>query len=422
MVMKASGKLSALISGSGIFIATYDLAAISIALLVLGKQWNLNGGQEALLGSAALIGSVVGGIIAGLFADRFGRRIMLLGDFITYVVASAGSALSPGLYWLVAFRFIIGLGIGADFAVVFPYLAESRSPEGRGRSMATVMMAANFGMILAYGLGGLFISFGTTGWRYVLAAGGIIAVPALILRERMPESREWLEKRKRSFRHIFESFSEKDRKTVAVTSIAWFSYQVSDQGLSLFLPLLLFSTLGTGYSASSYGSLLIKAVTIPAAVVTVILIDRVGRKPLQTSGFLGRGLSLIAMAFLLLEFGGSYRVLEIALLLITYFFGAMGPDKTIVISPAEQFDTEKRGTGQGISESFGRLGGLVGVSGYSMLSATYGSWSGIMFFGIFAVTGYLVSLAFMRETAPARILAEPDSKAAAQIGNEMSEH
>ena len=85
-----SGILETTLAGSGIFIATYDLAAISVALLVLGKAWKLNGFELSLLGSAALFGAITGSAVAGIFADRFGRRALLVGDFIAYVAASIG--------------------------------------------------------------------------------------------------------------------------------------------------------------------------------------------------------------------------------------------------------------------------------------------------------------------------------------------
>lgn len=389
------------ISGSGILIASYDLAAISIALLVLTKQWKLDGAQTALLGSSALIGAILGGVSAGLLADRFGRKSLLILDFITYIVASIGSAVAPDYTWLVIFRFIVGIGIGADFAVIFPYLAETRPVGSRGKSMAIVMLAANFGMVIAYGLGGAFLLLGPYGWRLVLATGGFIAIPMLMLRSRISESGPWVRKRTKSLRKIIKSFDKSDRKKVTFTSLAWFSYQVSDQGLSLFLPIILLTTLNLGNSGSAFGSLLVKAVTIPAAVLTVYFIERVGRKKLQTVGFMGRAIPLIAIAALLVFFGTAYAWIEITMLLIAYFFGAMGPDKTIVISPSEQFSTEKRGTGQGISESFGRLGGLIGVAGYGILSVAYGPWAGLLLFGGFALFGFFITRLYMKETASA---------------------
>ncbi len=386
------------ITGSGIFIATYDLAAISVALLVLDKAWNLSGTEIAILGSSAIIGAIIGSVSAGVFADRFGRRILLLSDFAAYVFASLGSAMSPNYAWLVVFRFIVGMGIGADFAVIFPYLAETRPAESRGKSMASVMMAANFGMVLAYGLGALFISGNPAGWRYVLAAGGFMAVPVLLLRSRIPESILWKKKREKTILGILKSLNRRTQRDVVVTSFTWLSYQVGDQGLSLFLPLILVTSLGIGDVTASYGSLLVKAITIPAAVLTIFLIDRVGRRPLQVYGFLGRAIPLIIMSLLLALYGAGNSAILVALLLLAYFFGALGPDKTVVISPAEQFSTEHRGTGQGISESIGRIGGLIGVAGYSFLSAMYGAWAGILLFGIFAILGLVLSTLFMKET------------------------
>ncbi len=408
---KTDRKFTTAITGSGIFIATYDLAAISVALLVLKKAWNLSGPEIALLGSSAILGSVVGSALAGIFADRFGRRVLLLTDFAAYVFASLGSAVSPDYAWLVGFRFIVGMGIGADFAVIFPYLAEIHPVESRGRKMATVMMAANFGMILAYGLGGVFISGNPDGWRYVLAAGGLMAVPMLALRSRIPESALWRKRRRKTVTGILRSLNRKSRKVLAVTSITWLSYQVGDQGLSLFLPLILVASLGLGDAAASYGSLLVKAVTIPAALLTILLIDRIGRRPLQVYGFLGRAIPLLTISAILALYGTESPVILVILLLLAYFFGAMGPDKTVVISPAEQFSTEHRGTGQGISESAGRIGGLIGVTGYSILSAIYGAWAGILLFGIFATAGLVVSILFMRETAgrtPINAIAFPE--------------
>lgn len=332
-----------------------------------------------------------------MLADRFGRRILLIGDFLAYVVASVGSAFAGSFVVLFIFRFIVGIGIGADFAVAFTYLSEITPSTTRGMSMATVMMAANFGMILAYGLGGAFLNVSDQGWRYVLAAGGLLAVPVILLRGGIYESEAWMRHKHSRFVDIVKGLNRKELKKVFVSSAAWFSYQVGDQGLSIFLPILLLTTLGTDDSLSSYGSLLVKSVTIPAALLTVLLIERIGRKPLQIYGFLGRFILLFILSGVLLYYGGRQGVLEIIILLLAYFFGAMGPDKTTVISPAEQFNTDVRATGQGITESVGRFGGIVGVFGYGILSVSVGAWAGIVFFGVFALIGFGVSM-FMKET------------------------
>ncbi len=73
--------METILAGSGIFIATYDLAAISVALLVLGKAWKLNGFDLSLLGSAALFGAIAGSATAGIFANSFPKACQPGGRF-----------------------------------------------------------------------------------------------------------------------------------------------------------------------------------------------------------------------------------------------------------------------------------------------------------------------------------------------------
>ena len=384
-----------IILGSGIFIATFDLAAISIAMLVLKSIWNLSPLTVTLIGAAALIGAIFGGFLGGLLADKFGRKGILFLDFLGYFIASSLSAISPNAYWLILFRLIVGFVIGADFAVSFALMAEIRPAKTRGRDMALVMMTANFGMVLAYGIGGFFLGINNSGWRYVLASGAILSLPILLMRTRIRESESWKEKRHHTIGNILKYLRQNHTGDVAFSSVSWFSYQVGDQGLSIFLPILLSSLLFIGPSDASYSSLIVKSVTIPAAIITVLLIERIGRRSLQVWGFLGRTVSLFLLAFMLIMLPDTFLYAKVLFLFTAFFFGAMGPDKTIVIAPSEKFDSSVRGTGEGISESSGRFGGLMGILGYGLLTPFLGDGGGIMFFAIFALIGLITTLIFM---------------------------
>lgn len=384
-----------IILGSGIFIATFDLAAISIAMLVLKSIWNLSPLTVTLIGAAALIGAIFGGFLGGLLADKFGRKGILFLDFLGYFIASSLSAISPNAYWLILFRLIVGFVIGADFAVSFPLMAEIRPAKTRGRDMALVMMTANFGMVLAYGIGGFFLGINNSGWRYVLASGAILSLPILLMGTRIRESESWKERRHHTIGNILKYLRQNHTGDVAFSSMSWFSYQVGDQGLSIFLPILLSSLLFIGPSDASYSSLIVKSVTIPAAIITVLLIERIGRRTLQVWGFLGRTVSLFLLAFMLIMLPDTFLYAKVLFLFTAFFFGAMGPDKTIVIAPSEKFDSSVRGTGEGISESSGRFGGLIGILGYGLLTPFLGDGGGIMFFAIFALIGLITTLIFM---------------------------
>ncbi|NMP22330.1 MFS transporter [Sulfobacillus harzensis] len=85
--------------GAGIFIGTYDTAAISAALPRLAALWHLSSEAVAALGSAPLLGMIAGSLLAGLYADRWGRRTLLLADFIAFGLAAFASGLASNYDW-----------------------------------------------------------------------------------------------------------------------------------------------------------------------------------------------------------------------------------------------------------------------------------------------------------------------------------
>ena len=388
----------------GIFIGTYDVAAMAVVLPRILNLWHPSALGLTLLTSSTFVGMIAGSLGAGLLADHWGRRVVLLIDFAAYGLAGAVSALSSDLTCLTVCRVIVGLAIGADYAVVFPYLVEYLQPERRGRVMAWALWVANFGMLTAYTLGALTLT-STNGWRIPLAIGALLVLPLLWLRRFLPESALWQNHRISSLRETLVSFrSRRLWRPLLWSSVIWLSYQVSDQGLSLFLPLMLVTMFSFTVATAAWHSVLIKAITIPAAFFTVMTIERWGRRPLQILGFWGRGLSLVLLGFGLwlpssspLSVNQNFWVAS-SLLAIAYAAGAWGPDKTTVITVAEQASTEVRATTQAISEASGRFGGLIGVVGYSLLASWYGPAIGLIFFGIMAVVGAVISQVTLRET------------------------
>ena len=122
-----------------------------------------------------------------------------------YGVAGAVSALSPALTFLTIGRLIVGLGIGADYAVAFPYLVEYLQPERRGRVMAWTLCAANVGMLSAYALGALTL-ISPNGWRIPVGIGAVWVIPLLWVRRILPESALWQNHRISSLRQTIASF------------------------------------------------------------------------------------------------------------------------------------------------------------------------------------------------------------------------
>jgi len=381
------------LAGSGILIGSYDLAAISVAFDPLRTQWHLSASVVTTLGTATLVGMLVGSLLTGVMADRFGRRRLLLVDFVLFVSASALSALAPSFPVLAAARLACGVAIGMDFAVVFPFVAETAPLPRRGRAMAWIMWAANFGTLGAYGVGAIALHFlPRDGWRVALGLGAVLALPVLALRAGLDESADWDVARLPSIRSIARTATARiRRRSLLAVSATTFLYQVGDQGLGLVLPLLLATVLASTAASGAGSAAAVKAVTIPAATLTVLGIDWIGRRWLQLVGFAARGLVFVALGTLLVVSEHLPGVVVVSLLAAGYFFGAAGPDKTTVIVPAESSPTAVRGSSQGISQASGRLGGIVGVTLYGVLATIAGPGAGLLLFGAAALAGAAVT-------------------------------
>lgn len=395
-------KSQSVIAGAGILLSSYDMGLMAMVLVTLKHIWRLQGWELSMVASITSIGMILGSLAGGVLADRYGRRGVLMWDYVCFLGAALVSALSPNIWWLLGARLIVGFGVGADFAISFAFLTEVCPIERRGRTMAWVMWVANFGTVIAYGIGSWLISLGVgSGWRITLATGVVLAIPLIVLRSRVVESPLWQRApHHNSVKSAFHYFSrDKMRQTLQVAQGSYFLYQITDQGLGMFLPLIMISLFGSSIADASWSSVIVKSVTIPAALCTVWLIDRWGRRPLQILGFSGRALALITLGTLFLCFHHIPLVIVAILMIATYFFGPAGPDKTIVIAPAEQFSTSWRGTGEGLSEMAGRIGGVVGIAGYGFLSSVFGVGAGLLFFGIACALGALLSLR-LHETCP----------------------
>jgi predicted MFS family arabinose efflux permease len=385
----------------GLLAASYDITAISVVLVHLEHLWHLTQGQVATLTAAPLVGSVAGSLLAGVFADRFGRRLILLVDFATFVVAAALAAFATGYGSLLLWRAVMGLGIGADFAVVFPYLAEAVAPRWRGATMAFVLWINDIGQVVAYGAGSLLVGLGPNGLRWVLLVGAGIGAAVLVARRALPESEPWRRERLASVARISRLALRLDelRKTGS-SAVLWFLHQVTGQGLTLFLPLIIAILWSQGASQSGLTAIVVKLLSLAAGGATILVIDSWGRRPLQVVGFLGRGLALLVLGGLLVLGLVMPAWISGVLLAMALAFGAMGPDKTTVITTAERFPTPIRSTGEGEAEMLGRVGGVAGVLLFGLVGAGRGLGLTILVFAAVALAGALLTVLTLPETAP----------------------
>src|SRR4051812_16473254 len=169
----------------------FDLASIGFIAPAIKTEWGITPAQLAPLFGAGLFGLMLGALIIGPFADRFGRRAILIFSVLFFGVASLLSAFSPNLAVLIVLRFMTGVGIGGAMPSAVTLTSEY-CPEGRRSFLVTLMFC---GFTLGSALGGVVASqiVADYGWRSVLVIGGVLPLLlAPVLWRLLPESLRFL--------------------------------------------------------------------------------------------------------------------------------------------------------------------------------------------------------------------------------------
>ena len=177
--------------GAGMFWDAFEIYLQGGVLASLAASGWSTAAQNANFISATFAGMVVGAWGAGILGDRFGRRFSYQFNLLIFAGGSLVAALAPSMGWLIATRFIIGLGLGAEIVVGYVTLSEFVPPASRGRWAAGLALLANSALFLS-GLIGSFV-IPTVGWRWMFVLVGVGGLVIWWMRKKMPESPRWLE-------------------------------------------------------------------------------------------------------------------------------------------------------------------------------------------------------------------------------------
>ncbi|MHB1435821.1 MAG: MFS transporter [Acidimicrobiales bacterium] len=439
-----------LISGMGFFTDAYDLFVIGIivALFAFFQPFPINGtlvtlhffghplvitGLE-LLGAMAIFGAGLGPFVFGRLGDKFGRKTVYGIEMIILIAGAILSALAWSFVALLAFRFILGIGIGGDYPMSATIMSEYSNVKSRGRLIGTVFAMQGFGLLAGVVLGvGLLAAFPHSldlVWRVLLGVGAIPAAAVYFYRRRLPETPRYTlfvdgnaQQTARvvgkltgtsvtatsstpSYQGSYGRFLSRYWPLIVGTAVSWFLFDMSFYGTSIYSSTLL-SALSLNVNAGltqvqhlvvaeEYLALITIMFTIPGYWIAVALIDSAGRKTLQVVGF-----GVMAFAFALLGFFPSLIALGapfVAIYGLTFLFGNIGPNTTTFVIPTEVFPTQYRGTGHGFAAGSGKIGAAIGTLFFGALIAVWGASGMMLFLGLLAVLGVLVTLVFIPET------------------------
>jgi MFS family permease len=371
--------------GLGWGMDAFEVTLIGSILGVLGPLWHLSGfALSAILGSW-FAGIMLGALGFGMLADRFGRRAIFLGSLAMYGAATFLTAFAPGIFLLLALRFIAGIGVGAEYSAVNAAIAELIPAQKRGFAASFVMNFWSIGTLLAALLSWLVFSLlpSDLAWRVVFAAGGLVALSTIWLRRKIPESPRWLLEQGRGEeaeavitaiangetlitppdatrkvnRHAIADFLHllrHHKAALALGCVLDFAEAGGYYGLFAFLPLavlpnlhLAATSLPPFYIAGSIGALI-------GGVAVSLLLDRAGRKPVVSACY---GLTALAcLAFAAAAPAGTGAIVAgfvvVNLLATASWVGAYP-------TFSELFPTRLRASGIGVSVAVGRIGALI---------------------------------------------------------------
>jgi len=177
--------------GIGMFFDGFDIYVASTVLGATLKSGFSTLGQNALFVSLTFLGMMLGSLATGFLGDRFGRRFTYQANLAVFGLASLGAALAPNMSVLIACRFVMGLGLGAENVVGYSTLAEFVPPQKRGRLQGLMAVFVVSGLPVAGLIGLLLIP--SFGWRAMFVLGGVGALGVWYARKSLPESPRWLD-------------------------------------------------------------------------------------------------------------------------------------------------------------------------------------------------------------------------------------
>jgi putative MFS transporter len=410
-------KITALSSG-GSFLDGYDISIISVAILILQSQFSLSSTEMTLLLGSTILGMIFGGVLTGYITDIKGRKYVYMWDMVFFVLFTILSAVATDYLQLLFFRLLLGVAIGADYAITPTIIAEFSPVKHRGKLLSLSGTAWFVGAFSSYGIGTILIPLGNVSWRYMFLIGIIPAVIILIMRRDVPESPRWLlshgknEMANVSIKEIDNSayvgapvtisktrigdlFRKKYIVATAFISIFWFALDAVTYVIALDGPSVL-QNLGISSDAASGYATIIAFLAIIGAVIAILLIDTSGRKNLTIVGFTGM---VITLMFAAIVFDYHSAVIYIVLLFIVFEISQeLGPGITNSIYPQELYATDIRSTAQGFGTTVSRVGALFGIFTFAYVWDVYRIGAGMIFLAVVSSMGLIVTLWLGKET------------------------
>lgn len=415
------------------FFDSIDLAMLTFVMGSMKTEFGLSTVQTGLISSVSFFGMFLGACTAGLLGDKFGRKVVFQWSIVFWGLASAAIYFVPSYAWLLAMRFILGVGMGMEFPVAQALLCEIMPTQKRGRYLAYMEGGWPLGFCAAGALA-LFL-LPVVGWRGMFLVEAIPALFVLVVRRGMTESPRWLEDsgRKEEAHQAMTIIEEKVKKALSTTQLPdpvkddifvvkhehkfsfselwtpdyvkrtimawclWFSVLLGYYGLTTWISALLQDS---GYSVvkSVQYVLIMSIIGAPGFFVTGILLEKMGRKPVIIFFLIAAAVSAYfygtanSLTWILI-FGSLLQYCQFSFWTVIYTW------------TPELYPTRARSTGCGFASGVGRIGSIIGPYLVGVIIPVFGK-SGVFSMGAIAFIVAALVVAFLGVETKGKALEE----------------
>jgi sugar porter (SP) family MFS transporter len=364
------------ISALGGYLFGFDFAVISGALPFLQKQFGLDSYWEGFATGSLAIGAMIGCLVAGSVSDKRGRRAGLLIAAAIFTVSSLAMAFSGGRNFFIASRCMAGIGVGMASMLSPVYISEISPAHLRGRMVAINQLTVVIGILITNVVNYSLRNQGEDAWRWMFGLGAVPSGLFFLGALKLPESPRWLvkagqhDKAENILTRIGgAAFASQSVQSIrqSLTGYSKLNYRVLLQkavlpavitgiGLAVFQQLCginvvfnytprIFESIGASQDDQLLQTVFIGAVNLVFTLLAMLLVDKLGRKPLMLIG--AAALAVLYIIVVRMLASGSPGVSWFLLASIGIYAMTLAPVTWVLI--AEIFPNKVRGAATSVA-------------------------------------------------------------------------
>lgn len=396
--------LITVVAALGGFLFGFDSGVINGTVKGLESAFNAQEIGSGFNVASMLLGCALGAFFAGRLADKHGRKTMLIISAILFIVSAWGSGISNASSEFIAYRVLGGMAVGIASIMAPAYISEIAPAEYRGALATVQQIAIISGLFVSFVSNYLLANFSGSAenilwmnfetWRWMfwmeiipagLFFGLLFSIPEsprfLVANRRMDKARQVLTRlfgheaglekideidlslakdhHKPRFSDLYDKVNNRIRPIVWIAiGLATFQQMVGIN-VVFYYGAVLWQAVGFGENDALLINVVSGALSIAAVVVSLLLVDRMGRKPLLVIGSVGMAIALAMVAYAfstgsLIGNGGltlndnmGLFALIAANIYVIFFNFSWGPIMWVMLG--EMFPNQLRGSGLAVS-------------------------------------------------------------------------